>query len=352
MRMSVEKVFTVIPTYGRPDALESAVRSVVLQSHTAWDLLVIGDACDDATRRVMEPFCVDPRIRYANLPMRCGEQALLNSAGMSLSTSSRIAFLNHDDVWLPDHLQVALRTLELEDADFFMGRSLWAAAAFAKAGDAPQFDIVSPHPRSLADVFWHGFEYIEPVSTWVINRDLARRVGPWRRAVDLFRVPIHEWVLRAWRAGARLSGHERVTCLKFQTHWSREAPARNYDTPATAQAWCLDRLTDNAGRAAMAQLAADSAAALGDHMPARFRQVIPYANAALHAAAAALTSAAADRYLETGNDEVEELCARFGIERGQRWRASLQRRTGETGVEPPEFEQVRDWVAAALKLTP
>ena len=116
-------VTIIIATYNRPDVLEFAVRSVQLQTIKKWELLVIGDNCNDKTQSVMNQFLTDPRISYINIPRRTGCQALPNSAGMQVSKTRYLAFLNHDDIWLPDHLEIALGHLEVDkESNFYFAR--------------------------------------------------------------------------------------------------------------------------------------------------------------------------------------------------------------------------------------
>ncbi len=335
------QVTIALATYGRPDALACAVRSVLLQTFGDWRLLVLGDACGQDTADAMESFLRDPRVRYVNLPFRCGEQALPNSAVMAVASSEYIAFLNHDDLWLPDHLETALGALRESQDDFFLGRSAWTWGARAEQPALADFVGVSPFPCKLPEVFQAGVHYIEPVSAWVIHRSLASRVGPWHRAAGLYRTPIQDWVLRAWRAGARLVGAENVTSLKFETHWSRAAPERRYDMPAALQASTVERMEQPGP---LLQLRSELSAlarrpdAVGEGMAMEMVSEVEPEHRGI--ARALLTPWAADFYRQTGLDSYAWFCAEVGQARGWRWRWALQLRTGEKGLAPPSLEQV------------
>jgi len=334
-------VTIALATYGRPDSLACAVRSAQLQNFGDWRLLVIGDSCGQETADAMAPLLRDPRIRYVNLPFRCGEQALPNSAAMALAQSEFIAFLNHDDLWLPDHLETALRVLRDSRADFFLGRSAWTHRARADQPALADFTGVSLFPCKLSRVFLTGFHYIEPVSAWVIRQALANRVGPWHRAVDLYRSPIQDWVLRAWRAGARLAGAETVTSLKFETHWSNTAPTRRYDQHAALQVSTVERMQQPGPllelRRELAALARRPNA-VGQDMVIDLIAEIPPEHRAT--ARAFLTPGAAESYRRTGQDAYDRYCEEVGQERGWRWRWALKLRTGDEGIAPPSLEQV------------
>jgi hypothetical protein len=341
-------VTVVVAACGRADALRLAVESVQLQTYRRWALLVIGDKCDDSTSAAMQEFRDDRRIVYVNLPWRCGEQSLLNSAGMATAHTEYVAFLNHDDVWMPQHLEIATNRLRTTDADFFLGR---AAIAVALEGDTfprrPQFQCISPLGRTLRESFWRSFEYVEPASAWVVRRSFAARVGPWRRAATVHRVPILDWVLRAWRAGGRLVDHERVTCLKIQTH-GRSELSRKYDSVAEGQAWCVDAIArGQAG--ALESLLVDLPGSCGTPMPARFSDGTSRAGEQAKALGRhLLTPEMADLYFRSGLDAYDWLCAEAGIERGERWRAAFVKRTGEMPPHAPELAEVIAYVAETL----
>jgi len=342
------EVTVVLATYGRPDALRLAVESVRLQKYRRWRLLVIGDKCDDATSATMHAFRDDSRIAYVNLPWRCGEQALVNSAGTAVTTTEYVAFLNHDDIWMPEHLDVAIEELRRTGGDFFLGR---AAIAVALEGSTsprrPIFQCVSPLGRTFREAFWRSFEYIEPASAWVIRRSFAERVGPWRQAVDVHRVPILDWVLRAWRAGGRLVEHESVTCLKIQTH-GRSKALRTYDSAPEGQEWCLDAFARGDARTVTSTLVG-LPGSVGTQMPARFVEAVPFANERARALGRhLLTPDMADLYFRSGIDAFDWLCAEAGIERGERFRTAFRRRTGETPPTAPRLNDIVAYVAETL----
>lgn len=109
-------VSVVLSTYNRPETLGLAIASVQAQSLEDWELLIIGDACDDDTGELIAALD-DPRIHYINLMHNFGEQSGPNNLGIARARGRYIALLNHDDLWLPDHLQAALEWLQATGAD-------------------------------------------------------------------------------------------------------------------------------------------------------------------------------------------------------------------------------------------
>jgi glycosyl transferase family 2 len=99
-------VSVVIPTYQRRDLVQGAVRSVLAQTYGDFELIVVDDGSADGTGEALAALGCD--LRYYWQPNR-GIAAARN-AGVALARGSIVAFLDSDDLWLPDHLAVVTET--------------------------------------------------------------------------------------------------------------------------------------------------------------------------------------------------------------------------------------------------
>lgn len=88
-----ESVSVVIATYNRPDTLLVAITSALAQTHPVEEVIVVGDCCNETTADALAGLN-DSRVKYINLPVRCGEQAIPNAIGVLWATSTWVAFLN------------------------------------------------------------------------------------------------------------------------------------------------------------------------------------------------------------------------------------------------------------------
>jgi glycosyltransferase involved in cell wall biosynthesis len=201
-------VSVIIATYNRSQTLRHAIQSVRNSLFTDWELIVVGDACTDDTAECVSAFG-DPRIQFVNLPIRCGDQSGPNNHGLALARGRYVAFLNHDDFYLPDHLTGCVTELEASGADL-----VWVPCAVAhKNAGSP-----GERPFSFAlEGVPHNFVYaplaIYFASSWVFRRELAGRVGPWRSPEKIYVVPSQDWLFRAWRSGANLRFLRSVTVV-------------------------------------------------------------------------------------------------------------------------------------------
>ena len=92
-------VSVVIPTRNRSQLLQRAIESVLRQTYDYLEILVIDDASDDDTERVIAAFG-DTRIRYMRHTGGGGAAAARN-VGIRAATGSVIGFLDDDDEWEP-----------------------------------------------------------------------------------------------------------------------------------------------------------------------------------------------------------------------------------------------------------
>lgn len=95
-------ISVVIPLYNKEKYVERTLRSVLNQSYTDYEVVVVNDGSKDGSVAVVEAIA-DQRIRIVNQENR-GVSAARNR-GVEESRSEFVAFLDADDEWTPDHLE-------------------------------------------------------------------------------------------------------------------------------------------------------------------------------------------------------------------------------------------------------
>ncbi len=103
------RVSVIIPAYNSEKFIAEAIRSVLRQTYADLEILIIDDGSTDATGDVARGFS-DPRIKY--IRRENGGTAAARNTGIKNSTGVYIAFLDHDDIWMPDKIERQVGFLE------------------------------------------------------------------------------------------------------------------------------------------------------------------------------------------------------------------------------------------------
>jgi glycosyltransferase involved in cell wall biosynthesis len=126
----------VIPTFARPELLAAAVASVLAQTRPDWECLVV----DDGGASDFTP--PDPRVRVVHRE-RTGGPAAARNTGLDAATGSVVVFLDDDDRFSPDRLDLAAQGLERADVAVCWTR--WSDDPVGVAGGRQLEGDVSDH---------------------------------------------------------------------------------------------------------------------------------------------------------------------------------------------------------------
>src|ERR1700677_2851956 len=114
-------VSAVIPTRGRPQLVQRAVRSVLAQTLREIEVVVVIDGEDKDTKLVLKDLeQLDKRLRVIGLPASIGGSDARN-LGAEKAEGEWIAFLDDDDEWLPGKLQAQFDAMKASTAPVAIG---------------------------------------------------------------------------------------------------------------------------------------------------------------------------------------------------------------------------------------
>jgi len=108
----VPKVSVIIPTYNRSNVAKEAISSVLAQTESDLEVIVVDDGSTDDTCSVVETLN-DDRIIY--FYKKNDGPASARNFGLSKAKGEYLAFLDHDDLWPPNYLEVMVSHLENND---------------------------------------------------------------------------------------------------------------------------------------------------------------------------------------------------------------------------------------------
>ena len=152
--------------------LPYSIGSVLDQTFTDFEVLVVGDGCTDESGDVVTAID-DPRVHWRNLPSNVGHQSGPNNAGIRAASGDVIAYLGHDDLWLPNHLELLVSEID-RGAAIAHGTTL-SVHLDRRPEQWPHEDwSYAPGswmpPTSLA----HTRQAVEKVGGWRVARDTGR----------------------------------------------------------------------------------------------------------------------------------------------------------------------------------
>jgi glycosyltransferase involved in cell wall biosynthesis len=105
-----------MPTYNCAKYIEASIRSVLEQTYTDWELLIVDDCSSDHTDQVVSLFH-DERIRFFRNEKNSGA-AIARNVALREAKGRWIAFLDSDDLWLPDKLERQIEFMERNGYSF------------------------------------------------------------------------------------------------------------------------------------------------------------------------------------------------------------------------------------------
>jgi glycosyltransferase involved in cell wall biosynthesis len=207
-------------TYNQSQVLPYSIGSVIDQTYRDWEMLVIGDGCSDDSGRVVSAIG-DPRVRWIDLQPGTGHQYGPNNEGLKQARGDIVAYLGHDDLWLPRHLMFALEAID-------------AGADFTHS-IAVAVDPTGARHEALIQ----GRTGWIPPSAVAHRRSIIDQVGPWRDFRMLSVHPEEDLWERMRKAGCRMTLIPRLSVVKFPASLR---PNLYLDRPSHEQATWLARI--------------------------------------------------------------------------------------------------------------
>ncbi len=163
-------VSIIMPVRNAAGLVGDTIRSVLAQSFTDWELLIVDDGSTDQTVAACEAFA-DPRIRVLNRSRHGFARS--RNAGIEISRGSFIAFLDASDIWHPSKLMrhvIQLCAQSQIDVSFAASQPIDARGAIAGAASHPRLKHITPTDILVRNP-------IGPSSTAVVRRTALDRAA-------------------------------------------------------------------------------------------------------------------------------------------------------------------------------
>ena len=212
--MGTPEVSIILPTWNRLPLLRKAIDSALTQTWRDFELVVADDGSTDGTRDYLAAIG-DPRVRPIWLEHR-GDLTSARSAGLRHARGEWVAFLDSDDLWLPEKLALQLQRLAAHPA------CRWSYTGYllvdADERPLPERSAVLGRPISghiLEPLL--RFEVAVSVVAMLVQRSLIDEIGGFDEMI-----PIRS----DYDFALRLAARSEVCALPENLTWVREHAGR------------------------------------------------------------------------------------------------------------------------------
>jgi len=174
------KVSIIIPTYNRADFLPQALESIFAQTYQNFEVIVSDDGSTDNTKEVIQQY--GDRVNYLK-NNHSGLPSVARNTAIKLANGKYIAFLDSDDVWLPDKLKIQVDAIENN-----LRLGLVCSNAFLTNSDGKESNQLYQFPGKgssgsvFLDLLKNNFVITSSV---MLRRDTLGKVGNFSEAKEL-----------------------------------------------------------------------------------------------------------------------------------------------------------------------
>jgi teichuronic acid biosynthesis glycosyltransferase TuaG len=210
--MSVPVVSIIMPAYNAEKFIEESIESVINQTYANWELLIVDDGSTDATKNRIESFCKqDGRIKCFRQPN--GKQGKARNLALSQARGEYIAFLDADDLWLPEKLELQLVEIKEKNvALVFSDTNMFTEKGSIKLMNSGK-GFFSGEKGMVAFLEMNKI----PILTVLVKREVLREVGGFSENKPIQNAEDYHLWLRLLIRGYIFYGSERILA-KYRVH--------------------------------------------------------------------------------------------------------------------------------------
>ena len=187
-------ISVIMPTYNQSSFIVRSIKSILAQTFTNWELIIVDDGCDDDTADIIQPFLSDDRIRYTKHTKNKGLGNALNT-GIDLAVCEYITYLPSDDIYYKDHLSSIMDTIQHEPGCM----AVYAGVAYSDAG--------SGYEHQTQSTFHEIDEYLQLVQ--VTHRKISAQ---WVESSAVITDDLNLMYWNALKEQGRFCPTMKVTC--------------------------------------------------------------------------------------------------------------------------------------------
>jgi len=172
--MNKPLISIIIATYNRPNLIGRALKSIEAQTFKDFEVIVVDDGSTPPLQLKMNDYKM--KIRLFRLEQNSGFHTKPKNYGISKAKGKYIAYLDDDDEYKPDHLQVLLEAIQAGNYDFVYGlREYFANGKVVETSTLRPWD-----PQGAGKAFWLG------VPDLLHTKKIIYALGGWNEEIKRF----------------------------------------------------------------------------------------------------------------------------------------------------------------------
>ena len=220
-----DSVSVLLPSYRSEAYLAQAIDSVLAQTYSNWELLILDDQSPDGAWEIAQSYVQkDDRIRCIKNERNIGVAGTRNR-GLELAQGTWVAFLDSDDIWHPEKLEMQLAALKRSGADL-----VYTSYAMFSDEDRRRAEYLVPESVDYESLL---LENVIGCSTAMVRRSALENH---RFRLDLYHEDYALW-LELLRSGVVAAG-----CPDVLVEWRLSKGSRSYNKlKAAKNRWAIYR---------------------------------------------------------------------------------------------------------------
>ena len=180
----MQKVSVIIPTYNYAHFIDEAIESVLAQTFPIFEIIVVDDGSSDNTEEIIKKF--GDKVRY--IKQKNGGVGLARNTGVKNSGGEFIAFLDADDIWLPQKIE---HQIKLFQTDAEIGLITTAMREFYVREKTLQIYAEGKNGWCAESLLLLEPVAVGPGSTTLVKREVFEQIGGFDETKELH--PSEDW---------------------------------------------------------------------------------------------------------------------------------------------------------------
>src|SRR5690606_32106120 len=162
MHLTQKLVSVIIPTYNRAHLISETLDSILAQSYTHWECIVVDDGSTDDSQRVFDSYAnKDSRFQFLKRPNTKPKGAnTCRNIGLGTAKGEYIVFFDSDDLMTVDHLEVKINGMKDSGCDYVITRTKFFNSdntQIDKYYNFDQYDI-TPYNYVAQNINWLTYD--------------------------------------------------------------------------------------------------------------------------------------------------------------------------------------------------